>query len=150
MLKSECLGNPIFVFAWVFYVLRTEPASNFLYSLYRMGFNCQGQGSPYITPGNDSCWSQKPAMPGKCKARNFASALFVQKWLILVVLDSTSFNTNLVLLAIVSFRECLCLETLQHQILIEWQSQAGGCHPNCSHWNPETLVFKRNLKADAI
>lgn len=29
MHKSECLGNPIVVFAWIFYVFRTEPASNF-------------------------------------------------------------------------------------------------------------------------
>lgn len=37
--KNEWLGNPT--------GFRTEPASNFLYSLYRMGFNCQEQGSPF-------------------------------------------------------------------------------------------------------
>lgn len=58
----------------------TEPASKFLYSFYRMEFNCQDQGSPYITPENDSCCGQKSTMPEKCKTRNFASALFVQFW----------------------------------------------------------------------
>lgn len=91
MHKSECLGNPIVVFAWIFYVFRTEPASNFLYSLYRVGFDFEGQGSPYFTPDNGSCYSQKSTMPGKCKARNFVSALFVQKLLILAGLDPTFF-----------------------------------------------------------
>ena len=75
--KLSALEIPLF-FAAVLYVFRTEPASVFLYSLYRMGFNCHGQGSAYITPEGNSC-SYKPTMPGKDENWNFASVLFVQK-----------------------------------------------------------------------